>query len=210
MLEWEKIEGLSDYQNIIDYMENHVNMIASNQAEEKVILTEHNHVITSGTSHSQEELKFNTEIPIVKTGRGGKFTYHGPGQRVVYPIFDLKKQIWDKDLKKYLNFLHLWIISTLEELGIEAHTRDDYIGVWTKIKNKDYKIAAIGIRARKWIVFHGFAINIFPDLKMFDSFVPCGISDLGVTSVKELGVDISFEKFDEILKKQYYKQNIIK
>lgn len=201
-----KFDGLSNYSEILHIMEERVNNVAENFDDEIIYLVEHEDVITSGTSSNDEELKFTNNIPIFPTGRGGKYTYHGPGQRVIYPVLDLKNPIWNKDLKKYLNFLHELIIEILDHFKIKAHQRDDHIGVWVNDGLKDSKIAAIGIRARKWVVFHGFAVNINTDLKKFDSFVPCGISDLGVTSFKKLGLDITMDEFDNMFFKIFNKK----
>ena len=184
-------------------MEDLVQKIANGQQGDTILMLEHNDVITAGTSARQEDF-LESGIPLIQTGRGGKHTYHGPGQRVVYPLIDLRKEPWNMDLKRYLNFLHSWVISSLEEIGIKAHIRNDHIGVWVNDKGFDKKIAAMGIRARKWVSFHGFAINITTDLNQFRKIVPCGISDLGITSISDLGVSIEMKQFDEILKKQYY------
>jgi lipoyl(octanoyl) transferase len=203
---WHKIESLSDYKTTIDFMEKLVEEIALNKYEDTIILTEHKDIITAGTSANPSEIKYDSDIPIFSVGRGGKYTFHGKGQRIIYPIIDLSQHPWNKDLKKYLNFLHNWIIDTLSQFGIKCHARQDHIGVWTCVGNVDAKIAAIGIRARKWIAFHGVAVNLSTDLSKYNSFTPCGISDLSVTSAKNLGYDIDLEEFDEILKKTYYTQ----
>jgi len=207
-MQWLKLPGLSDYKETLVLMENLVQEVASGTKPDTIILTEHKSVITSGTSATSADIVGDTEIPIIQIGRGGKYTFHGPGQRVIYPIIDLKKNPWNSDLKKYLNFLHSWIIATLEHLGINAHIRDDHIGIWVNQNGIDAKVAAIGIRARKWVAFHGVAVNINTDLTNFKSFVPCGINDLPVTSLSSMGVNITLEEFDEILKKEYY--NIVK
>lgn len=203
---FEKLQEFLEYNSTINIMEDKVQKVIDNKSLETIFLVEHDHVITSGTSTFIEDFRNDSEIPIVKVGRGGKLTYHGPGQRVVYPIIDLRYDIWSKDLKKYLNFIHEWIIETLAEFDIKAHVRDDHIGVWVKDGMQDAKIAAIGIRARKWVVFHGFAININTDLSKYDSFVPCGISDLGVTSMNKLGVNVTMNSFDNELMKIFYKK----
>lgn len=207
---WHQIGGLSNYESVINEMEDIVeSMILLNTKSDNIILTEHQDIITAGTSSDKSEIVSNTKIPVIYTGRGGKFTFHGKGQRVIYPIIDLKNSPWNCDLKKYLNFLHSWIIETLKEFGIKSYRRDDHVGVWTKKDGKDAKIAAIGVRARKWIVFHGVAVNLYTELSNYKAIIPCGISDLSVTSAKDLGVEINLEEFDEILKKTYYTQKSI-
>ena len=193
-----------DYVNSIEFMEKIAKDIIEKKSFNKIILTEYKAIITAGTSANSAEILIRQKIPIVQTGRGGKYTFHGEGQRIIYPIIDLTGSPWNQDLKKYLNFLHNWIIKTLKYFGISAHRRDDHIGVWVKKEGLDSKIAAIGIRVRKWVVFHGAAVNITTDLENFKSFIPCGVKNLGVTSMLEMGVKISLDEFDKILKKEYY------
>ena len=204
----EKIPLYSDYNSVVDVMEKKVQDVIDSKSLETIYLVEHDHVITMGSSAKLNELKNDSKIPLIKTGRGGKLTYHGPGQRVVYLVINLNDKIWSKNLKKYLNFLHELVIETLAEFNIKAHSRDDHVGVWVNDGIQDSKIAAIGIRARKWVVFHGFAVNINTDLSKYSSFVPCGISDLGVTSLKNLGVNISIDNFDDALIKIFNKKII--
>jgi lipoyl(octanoyl) transferase len=196
-----------DYPESIKYMEQIVYDLLHKETPDKIIFTEYNHVITSGTSNSDSDLLSRSNIPIYETGRGGKHTYHGPGQRVIYPIINLTNHPWNQDLKKYLKFLHIWLIESLKQIGICAYQHPKHIGVWVNDKEEEKKIAAIGVRVRKWIVFHGAAVNISTNLENFNSFVPCGIRELGVTSIRQLGVDITMEEFDKILKLEFY--NII-
>ncbi len=204
MIQWVNTDGLTNYQVIIAQMEHVAQEIIENKSNDIIILTEHRDVITFGTNSNVTDLLFQTTIPVVATGRGGKYTYHGPGQRIIYPVMDLRVNPWDHDLKKYINFLHNWIIATLKYFHIEAFIDKDHVGIWVNKNGQNKKIAAIGVRARKWIVFHGVAVNIFTDLSKFDSFIPCGINNLGVTSFFDIGVNISLEEFDEILKKEYH------
>ncbi len=204
MPKWHVIEDTSEYDAVVKYMESLVESVINQSCDDTIILTEHYDVITVGTGTQDSELPDN--VAIIRSGRGGKITFHGIGQRVIYPILDLRAPPWNKDIKKYINFLHSWIISTLDELDIKSYTRNDHRGVWTyrNRTNSDAKIAAIGVRAKKWVAYHGVAVNLYTDLDAYKNFIPCGIHDLGVTSAKECGKIIEFKMFDTILKKNYY------
>lgn len=202
-IEWVISRGLVPYNESIELMENILSRVIEGQ-NDHIILTEHPKIITAGTSADIADIMDGLDIEIIETKRGGKHTFHGPGQRVIYPIINIDKSPWDRDIKKYLNFLHEWVINTLSYFKISAHQRKDHIGIWVNEAGIDSKIAAIGIRARKWVAYHGIAVNISTDLDNFNSFVPCGIKELGVTSMEKLGVKITLEEFDEILTKEYY------
>lgn len=203
MLHWHKSDHPTHYEEMLSFMESLVAEVIDQKAQNTIILTEHEDIITGGTSAAESELLYETDIPILRTGRGGKYTFHGKGQRIIYPIIDLTQKPWNRDLRKYIRFLHKWIIATLEEFGLVCHMRDDHIGIWARKNNNDAKIAAIGIRVRKWVTFHGIAVNLSTDLGKFRSIVPCGISDLHVTSAQDLGYNITSAEFDEALKKTY-------
>ena len=176
-----------------------VKVIAGN--DEVLFLNQLEDVYTAGTSANIETDYFNKDIPLVKTGRGGQITYHGPGQIVAYPILNLNNR--DKDLKKYIENLQVWIINTLEHFNIKAFTTDD-VGVWVETQTGIKKIAAIGIRVRKWVTFHGIALNVEPDLEKFNGIIPCGIKGHGVTSIKELlGDNISLKEVEDILVEEF-------
>lgn len=170
---------------------------------EKLYFVEHAPVYTAGSSAVDADYLGVNKIPVIKTGRGGKLTYHGPGQRVVYPIVDLRPR--GRDLRKYIANLQQWLIDSLAEFGIEAFSNDD-VGVWVNTPRGEEKIAAIGVRVRKWIAFHGIALNIHPDLDHFKGIIPCGIQNRGVTSMKALGVDVSLEEVDKVLLEKFEKQ----
>ncbi len=192
-----------EYGSTAAKMEGLVEEIVAGKAQDEVWFLEHQPVYTAGTSSDESELK-DAKFPVFKVGRGGKYTYHGPGQRVVYFMLDLKKHYKTPDLKKFVCDLEQWVIDSLKELGMEAYRKPGMIGIWTKDENSlggESKVAAIGIRVRKWVSFHGVAINLNPKLADFDGIVPCGINEFGVTSIKALGHDVSFEKLDEILVK---------
>ncbi len=199
------LNGLHEYGKIAEEMENLANSIIAGEADEEVWFLEHEPVYTAGTSSDESELK-NAKFPVFKVGRGGKYTYHGPGQRVVYLMLDLKKHYKTPDLKKFVNDLEQWVIDSLKEIGIDAYRKKGMIGIWVEDKNSlggESKIAAIGIRVRKWVSFHGVAININPKLADFNGIVPCGIEGFGVTSVNKMGNNISMNEFDKILKKNF-------
>jgi lipoyl(octanoyl) transferase len=161
---------------------------------------EHAPVYTAGTSAPEAEYIGGLDIPVIKTGRGGRFTYHGPGQRVVYPIIDLRHR--GRDLRGYICDLQRWLIGTLKELDVTAYSRDE-IGVWVATPTGEAKIAAIGVRVRKWIAFHGIALNVQPDMAHFRGIIPCGITDKGVTSLQKLGVEATMAEVDSLLAKNF-------
>jgi len=195
------LEGLQEYGKTAEEMERLANDIISGNADEEIWFLQHESVYTAGTSADDSEL-MNARFPVFKVGRGGKYTYHGAGQRVVYFMLKLKDHYRTPDLKKFVCDLEQWVIDSLKEIGIVAYRKTGMIGIWVKDSSKiggESKIAAIGIRVRKWVSFHGVAINIDPDLADFSGIIPCGISELGVTSVKKMGKNISMEEFDRIL-----------
>jgi lipoyl(octanoyl) transferase len=167
---------------------------------ERLFFAEHPPVFTLGTSASAQDVLNAGDIPVLKTGRGGQVTYHGPGQRVVYPILDLRTR--RQDLRWYVRQLQAWIVQTLGEFGVTGHITDD-IGVWVETPDGLAKIAAIGIRVKKWVAFHGFALNVNPDLAMYQRIIPCGISDKPVTSLQSLGVSATLEQVDSALQTSY-------
>lgn len=189
------------YEEALVLQENMVQKVIHGDEQQALFMCEHAPVYTCGTS-TQIETDYlgGNNIPVVKSGRGGRITYHGPGQRVIYPIVDLKTR--GRDLKKYIHDLQNWLIDSLGELGIEAHTDDD-VGIWVKTNTGDKKIAAIGVRVRKWVTFHGIALNINPNMDHFKAIVPCGIQEKGITSLTEQGVDISLNDLDTILLKNF-------
>lgn len=195
-------EGLLEYTPTMAEMEGKVANIISGEGDSEVWFLEHPPVYTAGTSAAESDLKDDNNFPVHKVGRGGKYTYHGPGQRVVYLMLKLKDFYNPPDLKKFVCELEQWVIDSLQEIGIESFRRAGRVGIWCFDKNgKEAKIAAIGIRVRKWVSFHGVSINVEPDLSHFNGIVPCGISEFGVTSIKEMGIDISMAEFDKILQK---------
>jgi lipoyl(octanoyl) transferase len=200
---FEIYKGLMPYEKGIELMNEKLTSIIEIRKEETILLLEHEDIYTAGRMVQDKADIIDKNIQIINTDRGGKITYHGPGQRVVYPIMDLNH--FQKDIKKYISFLQNLIINTLYKIGIEAHTDRTGIGVWTIKENDLYKIASIGIRVKKWVAHHGLAINISNDLKKFDAIIPCGIKDYKHTSIKKLGINIELEEFDKIFIKEFNK-----
>ena len=199
-IEWKISSGLIDYEEALKVMEERVEAIHKGKAGELVWLLEHPPLYTSGTSANASDLVDPERFPVYDAGRGGQYTYHGPGQRVAYFMLDLNKR--GKDLRKFVSNLEELIIDTLAHFQIKGERRSDRVGVWVDHgMGREEKIAAIGIRIRKWVTFHGIAINVEPDLSHFSGIVPCGIADHGVTSITALGVSATMEEVDaQILK----------
>jgi len=206
-LVWRNNIHLVPYDEALKEMERIVDCIISGESNHTIWFLEHPDIYTSGSSAKPESLLDSKKFPVYHTGRGGDYTYHGPGQRIVYFMLDLKKIFAPNlpDLKQYIYKLEQVIIETLQDLGIESDRRDGRIGVWVETISGEKKIAAIGVRVRKWVSYHGIAINIKPNLDNFRGIIPCGISEYGVTSLQELGKDVEFEDFDEIMKSKIKK-----
>jgi lipoyl(octanoyl) transferase len=193
----------NDYEDAIIKMENYVNHMIHDGYPNKIWLLEHLPVYTKGTSASDTDLIKNpNNIPIIESSRGGKHTYHGPGQRIIYPMINLNSS---KDLSLYIKNLQQWILITLQSYNIDAFLKPQLIGIWVNHNGKDKKISALGIRVKKWIAYHGISVNISPNISNFDNIIPCGIQDFGITSMKELGVNISVQNFDSVLQENFYK-----
>ena len=172
--------------------------IAERRAGELVWLLEHPPVYTAGTSAPEGEL-LEPRFEVVETGRGGRYTYHGPGQRVGYVLLDLAKR--GRDVRRFVHALESWVIATLSDFGVEAWAVPERIGIWTgDVDGSEAKIGAIGVRVRKWVTMHGFAVNLDPDLSHFSGIVPCGVADYGVTSLARLGLAVAPEEWDGALR----------
>ena len=193
---------LVDYQEALRFMETNVHSIREHQTQEIIWCLEHPPIFTAGTSSKDEHLLNTFGFPVYQTGRGGGHTYHGPGQLVTYVMLDLEKR--QKDIRFYINTLEKWIIKTLSHFNVKAEQRNGRVGLWVTGKNnQEEKIAAIGVRITKWVTWHGFSINICPNLDHFQGIVPCGLSEYGVTSLEKLGINATFEKLRIELEKNY-------
>lgn len=198
---WEMSPGLTPYPQAAAKMDAHVDAIARGTEAERVWLLEHPPLYTAGTSAQDTDLVEPGRFPVFRTGRGGQYTYHGPGQRVAYVMLDLRTR--GEDVRAYVAGLESWVIATLGEFGIKGERREDRVGVWVKRGTREDKIAAIGIRIRRWVSFHGIAINVAPDLSHFSGIVPCGIRDHGVTSLADLGLKTNLEAVDAALRANF-------
>ena len=195
-VEWRVQPGLTDYLPAVAVMEERAAAIREGRAPELIWLIEHPPLYTAGTSASPAEL-LDARLPVFTSGRGGRYTYHGPGQRVVYVLLDLNRR--GRDIRRFVGALEDWMIDALGELEITAFRVPRRIGVWTGPASDQAKIAAVGVRVRRWITFHGAAINVDPELNQYDGIVPCGIVDARVTSVAALGGPRSLASVDAAL-----------
>lgn len=208
--EWRIFEGFSDYPEICAAMEARAEAIAGGRACESVWLVEHPPLYTAGTSAKPSDLTDPDRFPVYPTLRGGQYTYHGPGQRVVYAMLDVGAR--GRDVRRFVHQLEAWAIATLAEFGVTGERRADRVGVWVVRPDlppgpsgapREDKIAAIGVRLRRWVSFHGLAINVEPDLSHYDGIVPCGIREHGVTSLVDLGLPVTMADVDVALKRTF-------
>jgi lipoyl(octanoyl) transferase len=202
--EWKTDQSPSSYTYSVKEMEKRVSEIRLSKASELIWLLEHPAIYTAGTNTQVDDLIDVHRFPVYRTGRGGQYTYHGPGQLVVYVMLDLNKH--GRDLRSYVTNLELWIITALAEFGVVGTQLTGKVGIWVERGNgrKD-KIAAIGVRVRRWVTYHGFSINISPNLSHYDGIIPCGISDpsLGITSLADLGINITKKNMENSLRKSF-------
>ena len=203
-IKWTTSNTLVDYLESLDFMAKTVDSIITGKGPEVVWLLEHPELYTSGTSAQPNELQYKPTAPIYAAGRGGRYTYHGPGQRVIYLMMDLRSR--GNDIRKYVYDLETWLINSVAEFGIEGERRSGRVGVWVdQGYGIEVKIAAIGIRVRKWVTFHGVSLNISPDLSMYEPIIPCGIREHGISSLHELGVPALMKDVDEALLHNFQK-----
>lgn len=193
-------EKLQEYPKAVEVMETRVADIREGRADELIWHLEHPPLYTGGTSAQASDL-ISDRFPVYQTGRGGQYTYHGPGQRVVYLMLNLKKRQQVPDIKSYVCALEEWIIQALKEFDIQGERREGRIGIWVNTPQGECKIAALGVRIRHWVTYHGIAINVNPDLSHFSGIVPCGIQEFGVTSMHALGKKILMADLDKALEK---------
>ncbi len=210
MVEWINTPGLTPYPEALAFMENRAAAIARGKAEECIWLLEHPPLYTAGTSAKIEDLVDPDRFDVFEARRGGQYTYHGPGQRVAYVMLDVAKR--GRDVRCFVHDLESWVIATLAEFNVTGERRDGRVGVWVTRPDKpkaadgslrEDKVAALGIRLRKWVSFHGLSINVEPDLAHFDGIVPCGITAHGVTSLVDLGLPVTMADVDVALQRTF-------
>lgn len=200
-IEWRFSDGPVDYPEALAFMEQRAAAIRAGTERECIWLLEHPPLFTAGTSADPTEL-FNPQgFPVFEAGRGGRYTYHGPGQRVAYVMLDLEKR--GKDVRCFVHALEGWMIDSLAELGVAAHRAPGRIGIWVGEGAEEKKIGALGVRVKRWVTLHGMALNVGPDLAHFAGIVPCGIAEFGVTSLAELGKQIPMERVDAALERSF-------
>jgi lipoyl(octanoyl) transferase len=202
VVEWLESRAWVDYPMAVRFMERRVEAIAAGRAAEAVWLLEHTPIYTCGTSARDDELLDRQRFPVYRTGRGGRVTYHGPGQRVGYVMLDLRRR--GADVRLFVSRVEDWVIQSLAALGVQARRSPGKIGVWVDIGGgREAKIGAIGIRVRRWVSFHGFALNVDPDLSHFGGIIPCGLTDSEVTSLRKLGMSASMRGVDAALRSTF-------
>ena len=209
-VDWKISDSPVPYPTAQKFMDERVRAIAEGTANECIWLLEHPPLYTAGTSASSDDLADPNRFPVYQTGRGGEYTYHGPGQRIAYVMLDLKAR--DPDVRRFVTALEDWIIATLARFNIRGERRDERVGVWVSRPDKkpsaadvpaEDKIAAIGIRLRRWVSFHGISLNVDPDLDHYSGIVPCGIRDYGVTSLHDLGIPVTMPEVDMVLREEF-------
>ena len=201
-IEWRVSETPVDYAAAVEEMEGRVAAIRAGSAAELVWLLEHPPLYTAGTSARDDELLEPRRLPVHRAGRGGRYTYHGPGQRIAYVMLDLRRR--GQDVRCYVHQLEEWIIRTLARFAVRGERRDGRVGIWVvRPSGNEEKIAAIGVRVRQWITYHGVALNVDPELEHYRGIVPCGISEHGVTSLAELGIAASMGEIDTALRRAF-------
>jgi len=200
-IEWRVSDGLVPYPEALAEMEERAAEVRSGSARELLWLLEHPPLFTAGTSADPAELFNPLGFPVFEAGRGGRYTYHGPGQRVGYLVLDLEKR--GKDIRCFVHSLEGWMIAALAELRVEARREPGRIGIWTGEGPAEAKIGAIGVRVRRWVTMHGFSINVAPELGHFGGIVPCGIAEYGVTSLQQLGIPAGMDSVDHALQRTF-------
>ena len=188
-----------DYKESMKILEKRVQTVLTGKKPEFLWILEHNSIYTAGTNSKDNEL-LNKKLNVIKTNRGGKYTYHGPGQKIVYFVLNLNKR--EKDIRKLINKIENCIIQILKEYNIESHSDSKNIGIWVNSENENKKIAAIGVRVKRWIAYHGFSLNISNNLSRYNGIIPCGIKNMKITSLKELGIK-DRRNINEVIRKKF-------
>ena len=201
-IEWRISDHPVAYPDAVAEMEARAAAIAEGKAGEQIWLLEHPPIYTAGTSARDQDL-IEARFPVYRTGRGGQFTYHGPGQRVAYAMLDLKRR--KPDVRAYVHDLEEWLIQALAEFNVKGERREGRVGIWVRRSDREDKIAALGVRIKRWVSFHGVALNVDPDLSHFTGIVPCGVTAHGVTSLADLGIVASLADVDVALKRSFGK-----
>ena len=205
-IEWRISKELVHFEEALSFMQNRVEEIIAGKALPMIWMLEHHPVYTAGVSAKEEDMLVKTEVPIFQTNRGGKYTYHCPGMKIIYVMLDLKKFFEPEkpDVARFVEFLENWVIEILAEFGIKGEIKKGRVGIWVSDeKGVEKKIAALGIKIKKWVSYHGIAINISPDLAGFNNIVPCGIREFGVTTMEEILGKIDEKKFEELVRKKF-------
>ncbi|MEO9527883.1 lipoyl(octanoyl) transferase LipB [Roseibium sp.] len=206
-VEWRISDDPIDYETALREMDDRVQRIIAGDAGEQIWLLEHPPLYTAGTSAQDSDLVAPDRFPVYRAGRGGQHTYHGPGQRVAYVMLDLKRR--QPDVRAFVSALEAWLIGTLWQYHLRGERREDRVGVWVRRPDRgaghEDKIAAIGIRLRKWVTFHGISFNVEPELEHFSGIVPCGVTDHGVTSLVDLGIPVTMAENDSVLRAEFEK-----
>lgn len=200
-LEWRASDSLVAYPDAVAEMEARVGGIRAGTMSEMVWLLEHPPLYTAGTSARAHDLIEPGRLPVFRSGRGGQFTYHGPGQRIGYVMLDLRRR--GADIRSYVKSLEEWLIRALSRFNVRGERREGRVGVWVSADGRDCKIAALGVRVRHWVSFHGVSLNVEPDLRNYAGIVPCGISQHGVTSLADLGIVVSMAEVDMVLRETF-------
>jgi len=198
IFEWKSQKEWIPYPEAMQWMESRVIALQKGEAPPCAWILEHPPLYTLGSRGKEEDVFSSAKFPVFKSGRGGQVTYHGPGQRIVYLMVDLKS--YYEDIRRYVHELEGWIIATLDHFGVKGERREGRVGIWVQKEGKECKIAALGVRVQKWVTSHGFALNVNPDLGAYDNIIPCGLSQYGVTSLQDLGISTSMEEVDIILR----------
>lgn len=209
MVIWKNSPGLTPYPDAVDFMQVRAGEIAAGSGDEMIWLVEHPPLYTAGTSAKPDDLTDPNRFPVFPSARGGQYTYHGPGQRVAYVMLDVGAR--GRDVRKFVRQMEDWVIATLAEFNVTGERRQGRVGVWVVRHDKplvngappEDKIAAIGVRLRKWVSFHGLSINVEPDLSHYGGIVPCGITEHGVTSLVDLGLPVTMDDVDVALRKTF-------